>query len=402
MENHYYTIIKKIFRQSDGLPIGLDMSVEAASIYMLLWDEEFLTKLKYLGISTALYKRYVDDILMILRCINRGWKYDKLQKKMIFLEDPSDQLIEDDAYTFGVLLDIANDLDSDIQMTCEVPSMHTDGRLPVLDLGLEIIDNKIKYFFYRKSVASPYSIMYESAVATRTKRDSLLQEGLRRLHHTCEDASEEDIRQVMGQYMNMLRISGYDTKYRYTLLNGIMKRYHQISDEISRGVRVKFRSRKQIQTHKKQKLGKFANTWFLKNNTYNTLKIQATPFSRLSNNVHQSLKKLGNLADGGNCKIIELGGKLITSGLTKFQNFGGQGSCFMGRECNMDSETDCRINRSVYQSECQLCVTDQKSVYVGTTGRVTHSRQKERQQQITGCWLCLQFYEVEIKWTMKW
>ena len=122
----------------------------------------------------------------------------------------------------------------------------------------------------------------------------------------------------------------------------------------------------------------------MRNNTYNTLKIPATSLSCLSNNVHQSLKNLGNLADGGNCKLIELGGKLISSGLSKSENFGRQGGCFMGRECNMDSETDCRINRSVYHAYL-TCLTDQdnsKSVNIGTRGRVTHYRIREHQQQV--------------------
>ena len=56
----------------------------------------------------------------------------------------------------------------------------------------------------------------------------------------------------------------------------------------------------------------------------------------------------------------------------------------MGKECNMDSEADCRVKRSVYQSECQICLTEQdrKTVYIGTTGRVQHCRNLEHQQQI--------------------
>ena len=46
----------------------------------------------------------------------------------------------------------------------------------------------------------------------------------------------------MGEYMNMPRIN------RYTLLNGIMKIYQQISDEISSGVRFQFPLRQQIKT----------------------------------------------------------------------------------------------------------------------------------------------------------
>ena len=227
--------------------------------------------------------------------------------------------------------------------------------------------------------------MYRSAVAARTKRDSLLQEGLRRLRHTCEDASAEEVRHVMGEYMNMLRISGYDIKFRVQMLSGIMNRQRQIREEISRGLRLKFRSRQQIREQKLQKLGKFSNTWFLRDNTLNTLKIQATPSNTLSRNVHKALQMKGELADGGKTKVIEMGGQLITSGLSKTENFGGQGSCHLGRPCNTEEDTDCRISRSVYLSECQVCKTSheqRQSVYVGTTGCCTHRRQRQHMQQI--------------------
>ena len=380
METHYFTICKRIFRQSDGCPIGLDMSVEAAAIYMLLWDEEFLKALKRLGITVELFKRYVDDILMILRSINRGWKYSSTRKKMVYDIEDEDLEGEDDDYTFRILLEIANGLDDDIQLTYEVPSGHEDGRLPVLDLGLQVVDNKIQHFFYRKGVTSPYCIMYNSAISVKTKRDSLLQEGLRRIRNTCKQATQVEKRRVLGEYMNMLRISGYDVKYRYNLLNGILKREKQIEGLIQQGLRVRFRSREQIINEKKQKLGKYANTWFLRNDNINPLKIPATPASELKNRVHKSLMKRGVMADGGFTKVIEMGGNLVTQGLSTAENFGGQGSCYMGQACNMDADTDCRVSRSVYQTECQTCLegTDpQTSAYVGTTGCVSHKRTRE-------------------------
>ena len=40
MRNHFFTIGGKIYRQRDGGSIGLDLTTEVASVYMLLWDEE--------------------------------------------------------------------------------------------------------------------------------------------------------------------------------------------------------------------------------------------------------------------------------------------------------------------------------------------------------------------------
>ena len=209
MENHFFTISKKIFRQKDGSPIGLDMSVEGASIYMLLWDRDFLQKLKKLGIHVDLYKRYVDDTLVILRSIRKGWKFCKRKKKMVFDPDEDDEM-EDDARTFSVLRDIANEVDKDIQMTSEYPSGHENGRLPVLDLCLEVVNNKIHFYFFSKPMINPYTIMYRSAIPAKVKKDTLFQEGLRRLRNTCPEAPDQEIKDVLRTYMNTLRISGYD------------------------------------------------------------------------------------------------------------------------------------------------------------------------------------------------
>ena len=50
-----------------------------------------------------------------------GGKYDSL---------PTDQK------TFGILKDVANEIDNYIRMEFELPGMHSNERLPVLDLEL--------------------------------------------------------------------------------------------------------------------------------------------------------------------------------------------------------------------------------------------------------------------------
>ena len=82
---------------------------------------------------------------------------------------------------------------------------------------------------------------------------------------------------------------------------------------IQQGSRVRFRTREQTTTEKKQKVGKFPNTGFLRNENINTLKIQATPASGLKVRVHKSYLKRGAMADGDFTKV------------RKVDNFGGQG-----------------------------------------------------------------------------
>ena len=131
---------------------------------------------------------------------------------------------------------------------------------------------------------------------------------------------------------------------------------------------------------KKGKLGKFPATWFLRGNNQNTLKVQATPDSGLvtaMNNV------LGDkiCTEGGATKVVEMGGKKITSGLSGTELFIANSGCVFDTKCNVDQDSDCRVTHSFYCIECINCAEDnnivQKSAYLGTSGRQLHIRQLE-------------------------
>ena len=72
------------------------------------------------------------------------------------------------------------------------------------------------------------------------------------------------------------------------------------------------------------------------------------------------------------------------SGLDRQQLFGGQTGCHMEQEkCYIMEDQDCRVSRAVYQTVCMNCQDNSRqSVYIGTTGRTVHSRQKEHQTAV--------------------
>ena len=234
--------------------------------------------------------------------------------------------MEEDQHTFLQLKAVANSLDQDIQMEIYTPSLHETGLLPVLDLGLSVKDNKIHHTFYSKPMASPYTIHFRSAISRRTKRDTLLQEGMRRLRNMGPGVTNGEKNEVMSKYMNMLRVSGYDEKYRFQMLQCIINRQKEIEREIREGVRIRFRSREQIEEQKSNRLGKHPGTWFLRGAIQNTLKVQGTPGSGLARAMQSTL---GNriCAEGGATKIVELGGRQITSGLGGLQKFRADTGC---------------------------------------------------------------------------
>ena len=188
---------------------------------MTILDDKFLRKLRQLGIQVQMYFRYVDDTVIGLKGIHYGWYYCTTRKKMIF-DQSRTQTLSEDQHTFQQLQAVANSLDKDIQMTIDTPSSNGEGRLPVLDLELWIEQDQIKHTFYQKPMSSPYQIHFRSALARKSKRETLLQEGIRRLRNMGPDVSDLEKQTVMSKYMNSLRISGYDKNYRYILLKGIL------------------------------------------------------------------------------------------------------------------------------------------------------------------------------------
>ena len=88
---------------------------------------------------------------------------------------------ESDVRTAKVLNQIANKLEPNIQMTYDVPSLHADKKMPVLDLKVWVEDNKVKYTFKKKEVSSKYTMMKRLALSDSVKRDTCFMEAVRRI-----------------------------------------------------------------------------------------------------------------------------------------------------------------------------------------------------------------------------
>ena len=66
MSLHDYVFDGKIIQQKGGGSIGLDLTGVVADIYMCYWDRQYLKKLAESNIQTKLYKRYKDDIDLVI------------------------------------------------------------------------------------------------------------------------------------------------------------------------------------------------------------------------------------------------------------------------------------------------------------------------------------------------
>jgi hypothetical protein len=216
MENHLYTTDGLIWRQVGGGAIGLRLTGELARIVMIAFDSILRQRLTSLEIQLWTYGRYVDDANTVTTVLPIGTRYvpetDSLETTPESVEEDLD--IEEDLRTFKVIQNIANDIWPEIQWTMDVPSNHPNRRMPMLDLQVGLQDGEIVFEFYGKVVNTPYCIPARSAHSWKTKRSSLVQEGVRRLLNTSRNSPVERRRDIMEQWDRKMRYSGYNMKFR--------------------------------------------------------------------------------------------------------------------------------------------------------------------------------------------
>ena len=112
-----------------------------------------------------------------MKAIDPGWYFCPTAGKFIYNLQHEYSTLEPDLRNMSIVRDVANWLDPAIQLTIKVPSLNANKRLPVLDIELSIVQNKIEFISYKKAVRNPRVMLYSTAISNRIKRDSILQEG---------------------------------------------------------------------------------------------------------------------------------------------------------------------------------------------------------------------------------
>ena len=69
MGNHLYQFSGKVYRQAEGGPIGLELTGVVADIVMTWYDKKFINIAGSGGLVVHMYKRYVDDVNMVVEAI---------------------------------------------------------------------------------------------------------------------------------------------------------------------------------------------------------------------------------------------------------------------------------------------------------------------------------------------
>ena len=379
MDSHYFTVGDQFFKQIEGGAIGNDLTGEIAKIIMLLWNEMFLNKLRYLGLTEQVYKRFADDIVMAIEeILNKT--YDNETNTLV----PRDSNEPSDKQTFMVLTQIADSIEDNIKMEYDVPSLHDDKKVIVLDLKVDVYpQGNIRYTFYKKPMAHPMTIMKRSAVSMTIKRNTIYNECTRRMKNTAVELGWSETANHLSEYMNCLRISGYPARFRYNILKGAIKKEQKLRQKLEANNEMRHRSREDIILDKANKLGRYAHTWQIRNSKRNVLRVNATPNSKLANKMKAQLKDL-DWPMIGRTMVAENSGASVTQKLYKTNPFRSKG-CEYNEKCPVNGKHDCMEMELTYEVTCKICKTiggdeeleRNRGRYVGVTGRTGHKRGSE-------------------------
>ena len=167
-----------------------------------------------------------------------------------------DRLVPGDRRTGELAKQLANTICPYLQMEVDYPSNHPSGWMPILDLEVQMAcDKTINFRWYRKPMATCYSILNRSAMPSATKRITLVQRGVTMLRNTRRELHHQLFIPLMEQLARTMMVSGYPEDYRRGVIESAVACYqHQVAASDSGEVPL-YRPRDwQAQPRRKKKL----------------------------------------------------------------------------------------------------------------------------------------------------
>ena len=304
MRGHLYQFKGKFRLQKVGGATGLDLTGDLADLIMIWWDEQFLKILETLSVDVGLYKRFKDDINLILGVIPGGLGFSKEFMEIIyencyfgdteenlslkfggksFTEIYEEKRKSIESQTIKVVKNIADSIEPMIQFTCDVPSNHIDGMLPVLDVKAKLDhEGEILFDFYEKSTKNRRVILASSALPWQQKLNILTNEALRRLRNTSEKLGLEVQNNHLNDFMIKLKDSGYSPGFRQQVVVNAKKIYQSQVQKDRDGSKPLYRPRHLIDSDRAAAKNKSYKWWNKKGTPPNAVMfVPPTPGGKL-------------------------------------------------------------------------------------------------------------------------
>ena len=344
MSLHDYVFDGKIIRQKMGGSIGLDLTGVVADIYMCHWDELFKKKLYQSGIMVHMYKRYKDDMNLLLENRKENGKEPK----------------EKENNTMKECIAVANSLHPSIQVTGDIPTNYADGRLPILDLRVCINEvhlgvYKIVTTHYIKDVSTRAVINSKSSHPIQMKKNVMINEIMRILRNCNRFCPWEETANHISYFMKRLQFSGYDQDFRYEVVKKAMRRNRQ-----------KIQNAGESQCQPSNQVQKKKSRFNADESTDAVMFVQATEDAQLRKDIQRCADR-----HKMKLKVVEKVESNVSKQLQRSNPFKeetcGKPDCQI---CKRSKGINCRTRGCVYEMKC--CECDRK--YRGQTGNSAQER----------------------------
>ena len=342
MKLHDYVFDGKIIRQKGGGSIGLDLTGVVADIYMCHWDERFLQKLSDKNMITKVYKRYKDDIDLVIENASEDGKIQRVREQN----------------TLRDCMELADSIHPSIRVTGDIPTNYEDAKLPILDLKVWIGETlpgvfKIITSHYMKDVSTRAVINNRSSHPMSMKKQVMVNEVLRILRNCNEFCSEEEVASHVSYFMKRLQFSGYEHQFRYEVVKRALAKHEEKTA----------RNDEEQETQQKKK----KNNWFKKKEDVDAVMfVQATDNEEMKKEIQKCAER-----NKMKLKIIEKVESNIRKELQRSNPFKsetcGNTKC---KICELETGVNCKARGCIYEMHCKLC--DRK--YRGQTGNSAQER----------------------------
>jgi hypothetical protein len=164
--NHLYTFNGEVYRQTDGGPIGLRLSMAISRVVMAMWDKKLMELGSETGWLIHMLKRYVDDVTAVLATLKCGVRWTLgvgLSYQKVWEEEDKKSCLSDDQRTMKEFQAMANTIFPCIQVTFDTCDDHESGMIPVLDLQCWVTKAGLIYHkYYEKPMASKYCNVFSN------------------------------------------------------------------------------------------------------------------------------------------------------------------------------------------------------------------------------------------------
>ena len=252
---------------------------------------------------------------------------------------------------------------------------------------------QVRFEFFSKPMAAKKVMLASSAQSWGQKRTSLTQELIRRLLNCSKELPCLRRRKHLNNFMQLLKNSGYNQKFRSEILKSGLNGYNKILKAERDGVRPTYRPKGWNETARWLVKRRKKNNWlgpFWKSCIF----VPPTPGSELKK-LMQSKEE--EMRTGGRetypIKIIETAGKTLERALVNTDPFDGNkcGDVKCIPSQNPKNKINCRRNGVCYRISCRNCLMAgrpadataylKSATYYGESAKNMHCRSKEHESK---------------------